>query len=155
MQPSGTGDSASPMVCSLWPPVYRCAVSIICTPAAAAALMNATFSRVWVSRLVPSPMRLTSTSPTFTELHHGVTGHAGRRHDLSHGGNAAGRAAGQARGERPAGSAEEAGRDDRQRRAAGGQAPDDPVRQRPGAAHAHADARHVAGVSAGPAAGPR
>jgi len=46
--------------------VYEWAVSIICTPAATALLMNAMFSGVFVSRFVPSPIRPTSMSPSFT-----------------------------------------------------------------------------------------
>ncbi len=59
------GESAAPIVSSLCPPVYRCAVSITCTPAATAALMNATFLDVFASRLVPMPMRATSVPANF------------------------------------------------------------------------------------------
>src|SRR5947209_13291917 len=69
--PSGGGERATPIVSSLWPPVYRWAVSIICTPAATAALMRATFSRVWVRRLVPRPMRRSMRMPaTSIPEHH-------------------------------------------------------------------------------------
>src|SRR6266567_1313090 len=67
MQPSGNGERASAIVSSLCPPVYKWAVSIICTPAATAALTNATLSRVFVSRFVPKPIRATSMSPSFTD----------------------------------------------------------------------------------------
>src|SRR2546423_937668 len=62
----GTGESDAPIVSSLCPPVYRCAVSISCTPAATAALMNSMLSRLFVSRLVPRPIRATSTPAKFT-----------------------------------------------------------------------------------------
>ena len=67
MQLPGMGESASPIVSSLCPPVYVCAVSIICTPAATAALISSTPPRVFASRFVPSPMRATSVSPNLME----------------------------------------------------------------------------------------
>src|SRR5438477_1633507 len=68
MQFVGVGESAAPIVSSLCPPVYECAVSIICTPAATAALIKATLSGVFVSWFVPSPIRAASMSPTFIEF---------------------------------------------------------------------------------------
>src|SRR5947209_8827444 len=65
-QPSGKGDRAAPIVSSLCPPVYRCAVSIIWIPLETAALTNSTCAGVCVSRLVPRPIRATSMSPNFS-----------------------------------------------------------------------------------------
>src|SRR5947207_13045330 len=78
---SGMGESAAPIVSSLCPPVYRCAVSITCRPAATAALMNATFSRFSVSRLVPMPMRATSTPANFTRSSPSANTHRVNGHD--------------------------------------------------------------------------
>src|SRR5438552_13128575 len=78
---SGMGESAAPIVSSLCPPVYRCAVSITRTPAATAALMNATFSRLSVSRLVPMPMRATSTPANFTRSSPRANAHRVDGHD--------------------------------------------------------------------------
>src|SRR5205809_6493127 len=78
---SGMGESAAPIFSSLCPPVYRCAVSITCRPAATAALMNATFSRFSVSRLVPMPMRATSTAAHFTRSSPGANTHRLNGHD--------------------------------------------------------------------------
>src|SRR2546421_5862385 len=65
-QCSGSRESAIPIVCSLSPPVYVWAVSIIPTPAATASFTKATFAGVFLRRFVPSPMRATSVSPTFS-----------------------------------------------------------------------------------------
>src|SRR5205085_3989132 len=51
---------------SLSPPVYVWAVSTTSTPAATAAFTNATFSGVFLRRLVPSPIRVTSVSPSLS-----------------------------------------------------------------------------------------
>src|SRR5438093_12927223 len=78
---SGMGESAAPIVSSLCPPVYRCAVSITCTPAAIAALMNAMFVCVFVSRLVPRPIRAISTPANFTRSSPRASTHRVDRHD--------------------------------------------------------------------------
>src|SRR5919106_825816 len=65
-QSSGTGESAAPIVSSLCPPVYVWAVSIRFTPAATACFTNVTCSGVFVSRFVPSPIPVTSVSPSLS-----------------------------------------------------------------------------------------
>src|SRR6266568_3797936 len=78
---SDMGESAAPIVSSLCPPVYRCAVSITCTPAATAALMSAMFVCVLVSRLVPRPIRATSAPANFTRSSPRACAHRVDRHD--------------------------------------------------------------------------
>ena len=58
------GARAAPIVRSLSPLAYRCAVSMKSTPASTAPTRKARFSGVSVSRLVPSPTRLWGLEPT-------------------------------------------------------------------------------------------
>ena len=66
MHPSGIGERALPIVSSLSPPVYVCAVSMWRNPAATASTKSATPVGVFLSRFVPSPIRFTSTLPSNT-----------------------------------------------------------------------------------------
>src|SRR6266480_3641150 len=64
--PSAAGDNAAPIVSSLSPPVYVCALSTCPSPSATASFTSAACSLVLVSRFVPRPIRGTSVSPNFS-----------------------------------------------------------------------------------------